>query len=411
VALATAKGAQIPILAANTIGETASTIAKTVAIAPTIGLGAAMWNLTAAILSNPLTWIVVAIVGFATAVYLAYTNCKPFKDAIDSIGAAIMGALKPAIDVIVGGLTWLWNNVLVPIGNFIMQVFIVDLQAAAAAIKWLADGVVALANWFGDAWAAMTGTMTAHVQAKMDERLKIIEDGLKKETDAINKASDEQVAAVESTYATETDAAVAAWEARLNIDAKGWDKVLKLENDNADKLVDVIKTKLRDQTSAVDDAATAQLDSLQSSYDKQITAITAFYDEMISTTQSKLDVVQSAREDDLNALELGYLLEKQAIEAAADNNTLAAGEGASRLADLEATYTQKKASISEGYRTQELSAEIANKANIINANALRAPELLNAKQIEAAAEATVISTKNTRSLISRRLQLVSKRHR
>jgi hypothetical protein len=394
-ALATAKGAQIPILAANTIGETASTIAKTVAIAPTIGLGAAMWNLTAAILANPITWVVVAIVGFATAVYLAYTQCKPFTEAINSVGSAIMSALKPAIDVIVGGLTWLWNNVLVPLGNFIMNTFILDLQAAGAVIKWLADGIGALASWFGDAWAAMTGTMTEHVQAKMDERFKIIEDGLKKETDAINKAADKQVVAVESTYATETDAAVTAWEARLNIDAKGWDKVLKLENDNADKLVSAVQSRLKDQTSVINDAATAQIDVLQSGYDKQIAGINAFYDEMISVTQDKLNGVQSAREDDLNALELGYLLEKQAIEAASDNNTLAAGEGASRLADLEATYTQKKASISEGYRTQELSAEIANKANILNANTLRAPELVNAKQIEADAEATVISTKNT----------------
>ncbi len=103
-----------------------------------------------------------------------------------------MDALKPAIDVVVGALTWLWDNVLVPLGEFLLNVFIKNIEAVAGAIRWLADGIGAIANWFGDAWAAITGTVNDRVQRKMEDQLRIVEENLEKQVEAVNKKYDEQ---------------------------------------------------------------------------------------------------------------------------------------------------------------------------------------------------------------------------
>ncbi len=96
---------------------------------------------------------------------------------------------------------------------------------------------------------------------------------------------------------------------------------------------------------------------------------------MISTTESKLKGVQSAREDDLNALELTYLLQKQAIEDGVAAGTILSAAGQAQLESLDKAYNNRRRGISEDYRVQELQAEIANKANVENAQALRAAAL------------------------------------
>ncbi len=360
---------------AGAVAQTAYSWAKMLAVAPTATLTAAVWGLNAALLANPIMLVVVAIAALVAALVAAYTFCKPFKDAVDGLGKPIMDALKPAIDVVVGALTWFWNNVLVPLGEFLLNVFIKNIEAVAGAIRWLADGIGALANWFGDAWVAITGTVNDRVEKKMADQLKIVEDNLKKQTEEVNKRYDEQVKTVESTYNQETDAAIKSWEERLNVEAKGWDKVLKLENDNANKLVDAVRDALSDKTDAIEEANQAQLDSLKSGYDEQIDATNSFYDEMISTTESKLKGVQSAREDDLNALELTYLLQKQAIEDGVAAGTIASAAGQAQIETLDKAYNNRRRGISEDYRVQELQAELANKANVENAETLRAAAL------------------------------------
>ncbi len=96
---------------------------------------------------------------------------------------------------------------------------------------------------------------------------------------------------------------------------------------------------------------------------------------MISTTESKLKGVQSAREDDLNALELTYLMQKQAIENGVAAGTIASEAGQAQLEALDKTYNNRRQGISEDYRVQELQAEIANKANIEKAEAERTAAL------------------------------------
>jgi hypothetical protein len=86
--------------------------------------------------ANPIMLIVTAIGLLITGVILAYTYCEPFRNALNAIGSTIWTYLKPAIDAIVGGLTWLWNNVLIPLGRFLVDTLLAQWNALSAGWSW-----------------------------------------------------------------------------------------------------------------------------------------------------------------------------------------------------------------------------------------------------------------------------------
>ena len=85
----------------------------------------------------------------------AYTYCTPFKDAIDALGKAMADGLGQAVAYIKGGLEWLWNNVLVPLGDFLSGAFMDAVNAIAGALKAVADFLKPL----GDAWNWLAGVV------------------------------------------------------------------------------------------------------------------------------------------------------------------------------------------------------------------------------------------------------------
>lgn len=96
--------------------DTASTVASTVAKgASTIATGAmtaAQWALNAAMSANPIAIVIIAIVALIAAlVYLWNTN-EGFRNAVIGAWDALKAAVMPAIDSIVAGLTWLWDQLL-----------------------------------------------------------------------------------------------------------------------------------------------------------------------------------------------------------------------------------------------------------------------------------------------------------
>jgi TP901 family phage tail tape measure protein len=50
---------------------------------------AAIWQMTIALLANPITWVVIAIVALAAGFYLLYTRSETFRNVINAIGRAI----------------------------------------------------------------------------------------------------------------------------------------------------------------------------------------------------------------------------------------------------------------------------------------------------------------------------------
>jgi hypothetical protein len=140
--LSSIRGILSSVTSAGAVAEGVAATATAAAAGPTTALTAASWGLNASLLANPLVWIVIAIAAFVAALYLAYTYCEPFRNAIDGIGAALKDNLGKAVEVIGAALTWLWNNVLVPIGNFIGAVLTAYINVLGAAFQWLYDNAV-----------------------------------------------------------------------------------------------------------------------------------------------------------------------------------------------------------------------------------------------------------------------------
>ena len=117
--LSAVKGVLTGLLGAESVAEGVGAAAKTAALGPTVAMTGATWGLNSALLANPIVWVVAAIAALVAALILAYNYCQPFKDAVDAVGKALGEGLGKAVEWVKGGLEWLWNNILVPLGNFL----------------------------------------------------------------------------------------------------------------------------------------------------------------------------------------------------------------------------------------------------------------------------------------------------
>jgi hypothetical protein len=105
--------------------------------------------------ANPIVLVVAAIAGIILASKYAYDHCEAFRNAVNWLGGVLATYLRPVIEAISAALTWLWNNVLVPVGKFIVDYFVgvwqglilvwhalnVAISAVDNALKWLWDNV------------------------------------------------------------------------------------------------------------------------------------------------------------------------------------------------------------------------------------------------------------------------------
>lgn len=81
------------------------------ALTPLIG---SVWSFTAALLANPVTWIVIGIVALIAAIVLLYNKCEWFRNAVD----AIFSFFKEGLGTILGAAQAVFNG----IGNVVSSV-------------------------------------------------------------------------------------------------------------------------------------------------------------------------------------------------------------------------------------------------------------------------------------------------
>lgn len=101
----------------------------------------AQWGLNAALLANPMTWVIVAIVALVAALVWFFTQTELGKEVWENTTTAIGDAmswlwndiLQPTFAAIGEAFTWLWVNVLQPIGNAIVTAW----NAIGEAISWV----------------------------------------------------------------------------------------------------------------------------------------------------------------------------------------------------------------------------------------------------------------------------------
>jgi hypothetical protein len=143
----TAEGAAATV-AAGSMGV-ASTQAGVLASSNVVAAGAtnifagAVRMLNAAFKANPILFIIGLVIAIGVALYEAYQNCEPFRNAINAIGKTIADTLAPAVKAIGDGLKWLWDNILGPIANFLGSVLGAAFQALAMGIKLWWDVYIA----------------------------------------------------------------------------------------------------------------------------------------------------------------------------------------------------------------------------------------------------------------------------
>lgn len=124
------------------------------ALLPLIG---SVWSFTAALLANPVTWIVIGIVALIAAIVLLYNKCEWFRNAVD----AIFGFFKDAVGAVFGAAKSAFEG----IGNVIGSV----MGAAKATVLEKLDNIKSAyeANGGGikgvvaGAWEGIKGFYTA----------------------------------------------------------------------------------------------------------------------------------------------------------------------------------------------------------------------------------------------------------
>lgn len=74
--------------------------AATTAMAPLI---TSVWSFTAALLANPITWVVIAVIALIAVLVLLYSKCEWFRDGVNAVWDAILAGGRAVVDFF-GGL-------------------------------------------------------------------------------------------------------------------------------------------------------------------------------------------------------------------------------------------------------------------------------------------------------------------
>ena len=128
-----ARYANTAAIMANTGASYADASAKAIAATANMGLTASLsaaaasaWAFTIALLSNPITWIVIGVIALIGALWYLYNTNESVRNAINwlwaglqQLGGYVGGALLAVWNALVGVLTWVWNG-LVMVGSYIM---------------------------------------------------------------------------------------------------------------------------------------------------------------------------------------------------------------------------------------------------------------------------------------------------
>lgn len=123
--------------AASIAASTAAAIAqRAVMVAGAVATGimtAAQWALNSALLANPITWIVILIVGLIAAIVLIATKTTWFQTAWQWCWDAISTAAS-----------WVWDNVLKPV-----------FDALVAAFQWVVDKIMVAVDFVQEWWRVL----------------------------------------------------------------------------------------------------------------------------------------------------------------------------------------------------------------------------------------------------------------
>jgi len=96
----------------------------------------------AALLKNPILLVVAAIGALIGALITAYLTNDEFREKVDQLWARLKSALVPVIQAVGEVLKWVWDNIMVPVGQFITGVFVAAWKVLGDTARWLWQNVL-----------------------------------------------------------------------------------------------------------------------------------------------------------------------------------------------------------------------------------------------------------------------------
>jgi hypothetical protein len=173
------------------------------ALVPALGTAAvAVWSFTAALLANPITWIIIAIVALGAALYLLITHWDDVKKCVLKVWDAIVEATKVAVDWVADKFIWLWEKGIKPIFDSISGAAGFVWDAIKAAFNKVKDYVFGVfdAIW-GKVKAIFGHSVNTVVGADMDKTVQVMNDAANKIMDILEaKIFDAVVAAFPKAF-------------------------------------------------------------------------------------------------------------------------------------------------------------------------------------------------------------------
>ncbi|MCY9513319.1 phage tail protein [Paenibacillus apiarius] len=106
------------------------------------GFAVAIKGLMAAMVSNPITLVVVAVGALIGAFVTAYMTNEDFRKAVNALWEKLKNFLIPVFETVKSVCLDVWVNVLVPLGAFLKDVFVAAWDAVVVVAKFLWNDIL-----------------------------------------------------------------------------------------------------------------------------------------------------------------------------------------------------------------------------------------------------------------------------
>ena len=133
---------------------------------------ASVWSFTAALLANPVTWIMIGIVALIAALVLLYNKCEWFRDGVN----AVLGFLKEKLLAIPGAVVQLFQSIVTGITTKITAA----REAVSNGIKGVKEIITGAVSWFFESGKKIVTTFANGIKSAFTGAVDTVKGGLQK---------------------------------------------------------------------------------------------------------------------------------------------------------------------------------------------------------------------------------------
>ena len=280
---------------ADTIAKEANTVASGEAAAGNVTLAGALsasatsaWALTTALLANPLTWIVVAVIALVAVMWYLYDTNEEVRNSLNELGSMISGSLSGAWEALKGALIGFANAmqpVVMGLINFLKWIvlFFTDVPKARQQLE---DFVNNGLNMLGGAISnALSGLWEAGTSAATD-----LVNGFISSLSNFGAMIQERLTTIKNIAGLMILMVVQSIVTRFNQIVAGVRMVFSL-------VVNAIMTRLNQARAIAGTLATAIRTAIVNRIQTIVTRVRTFFQNIVSTIRSRLsNAVSSARQ-------------------------------------------------------------------------------------------------------------------